>query len=330
MRLFTCPECGSTLAFDNLTCGCGAAVFFDPAGQWFLTRAFPCKNRVEIGCNWAAQPGEALCHSCAMTEVIPDAFQNENRSLWAESERAKRWVLANLGRWGWFSPNDPGQKPVFHLMSEDTQAGEVEVIMGHELGVVTINVTEANPAESLHRRLELGESYRTMIGHYRHELAHFLFERLKHFPDFPDQFRAMFGDERFDYAAALERYYRYGAFTGWDQTYVTPYASSHPHEDWAESASHLLHLTDITDSFAAAGLVSPSLPGAGYDPYAETDAGKLITIGIELGIALNHVNRSMGINDIYPFVLTPAVRTKLMTIHRWLCVPLRGTLPQIR
>lgn len=327
MKLYSCPVCGGSLAFDNLTCGCGAEIFFDVANDWFVTGAAGCSNRNVVGCNWTAGADGGLCHSCRMTEVVPDAFHNENLTLWADSERAKRRVLANLGRWGWFTPNDAGQKPVFHLMSEDTRAGEVAVIMGHQQGLVTINVTEADHVERVSRRLELGEQYRTMIGHYRHELAHFLFERLRERPLFHQQFREVFGDESADYGAALERHYDQGPPDNWNDRFVTPYAASHPHEDWAECTAHLLHLTDITDSFAAAGLVSPLLPFAGYDAYLEPDAGKLISIGVEIGLALNHVNRSMGINDIYPFILTPTIRAKLAAVHLWLSAPPQTAMP---
>jgi hypothetical protein len=318
MKLYTCPACGAPLAFNNLTCSCGTNVSFDAATDRFVSDGVWCGNRSTIACNWTAASDGPLCHACAMTEVIPDTANDENIALWRDAEQAKRWVLATVGRWGWFTPTDPGTMPVFHLMSEETRAGDVDVTMGHAEGLVTINVTEADPAERVARRVELGERYRTMIGHYRHELAHFLFERLKERQGFYEEFHSLFGDETADYAEALERHYGNGPPPNWNQQYISPYASSHPHEDWAECVANILHLTDITDSFVAAGLNSPSLSGHEYDAYAEGDAGKLITVAVELGIALNHVNRSMGISDIYPFVLTPMVREKLAMTHRWL------------
>lgn len=317
MRQFECPACGSFLAFDNLACHCGTQVAWDQAMHGFVTRFTPCANRDLIACNWvAAEPG-ALCRSCAMTSVIPDTFHDENLGLWAEAERAKRWVLATLGRWGWFTPADAGPLPEFHLLSDHTSAGQVPVSMGHMAGIVTIDVSEADPATRVERRVALGERYRTMTGHFRHELSHFLFERLSVRQGFAEAFRALFGDERADYADALERYYRNGPPADWAQRHVSPYAASHPHEDWAESLSHVMHLADIADSAAAAGLSAPSLPGD-YDAYAERDAARLVNIGVELGLALNHVNRAMGLPDIYPFVLTPEIRAKLEWGHGWL------------
>jgi hypothetical protein len=321
MRSFNCPNCGGPLEFENLACMCGAEVGFDPDTGGFVQLTTPCGNRTEIECNWVANEPGGLCPSCAMTEVIPDTFHEENRSLWADAEHAKRWVLANLARWGWFVSSDNGPRPVFHLLAESTSRGSVPVMMGHAHGVVTINVTESDHAERVQRREALGERLRTMVAHFRHELGHFFFfERLSPQYGFEERFRLLFGDERVDYQKALESHYRKGPPSGWNQNHVTEYASSHPHEDWAETFAHLLHLTDITDSFAAAGFSAPDLPFAGYDAYAEDDPARLITAGAGLGIGLNKVNRSMGLQDIYPFVLTPVIREKLAFVHRWMRV----------
>jgi hypothetical protein len=315
MRIFTCPDSDETLFFQNTACASGTEVAFDPDRAEFVRQFTPCANRAQISCNWIAEEPSGLCRACAMTEVIPDASTPQNAALWADAELAKRWVLANLARWGWFTAADEGRRPVFKLLSEQTASGETPVTMGHADGVVTINVVEADPAERVRRRVELGEPLRTMIGHFRHELGHFLFQRLSERPGFVEAFRATFGDERADYAAALKRHYAEGAPQGWQDTHISEYSTAHPHEDWAECFAHLLHLADIVDSFVAAGLHARSTPAPDYDPYAETDADRLITFGAELGIALNHVNRSMGLADIYPFVLTPPIRAKLAFVH---------------
>ena len=316
MRIFSCPACSGRLFFHSLDCACGSAVSFDVERQGVELLQYPCANRATIGCNWKATgPAGGYCRSCAMTELIPDTFHDENLALWADAERSKRWVLATLVRWGWFTQADSGRRPVFHLLSEATAVGDVNVTMGHQAGTVTINVSEADPAALVERREALGERLRTMTGHFRHEIGHFIFERLSEQDVFSDRFRQLFGDERADYGAALRTHYEAGPPDGWNADYVTSYASSHPHEDWAESFAHLLHLTDIADSFAAMGLGAPSLPQPGYDAYAERDAQRLISAGAELGIALNHVNRAMGLADLYPFVLTAPIRAKLAFVH---------------
>ena len=320
MRIFTCPSCGASAYFHNLTCPCGAALAFDPEQRVFVEADDPCVNRDAIDCNWIAERAGA-CRACAMTEVIPDTGTERNRALWADAEAAKRWVVANLGRWGWFTDGDSGPVPVFHLLAEETASGPAQVTMGHDSGLVTINVTESDPATREKRREELAERLRTMVAHFRHEIAHFLFERLKERDGFLEAFRARFGDERADYAAALERHYGSGPPDGWHEAHVTPYAASHPHEDWAETAAHLQHLTDIVDSALAAGLRSDALTNPAYDAYAETETSALVDRGVDFGIAMNHVNRAMGLPDAYPFVLNRTIRDKLAFAHDWLRGP---------
>ncbi|EWH02717.1 hypothetical protein Q427_07200 [Halomonas sp. BC04] len=249
-----------------------------------------------------------------MTELAPDTSIPNAIPHWAKTEAAKRWVLDNLGRWNWFRPEDPGARPVFHMLAE----GHTPVPMGHVGGVVTISVAEADPILSTSRREALEEPYRTMIGHMRHEIAHMLWWRLSLRDDFLDAFRTTFGDERQDYPAALKRHYHEGPPLDWRSSFVSTYASAHPHEDWAETASHLLHLTDIADSFVAAGLSSADLPYPGWDPYMEADAERLIHVATHQVMAINHINRAMGLSDLYPFVLSQAVRRKLVFMHGWL------------
>ncbi|RVV99812.1 hypothetical protein EKE94_03835 [Mesobaculum littorinae] len=320
MQIFRCPSCGERAYFHNLRCGsCGTDIAFDPGAQEMVTGVDMCDNRDKIGCNWQAEyVGGGLCRSCAMTEVVPDTLVQDNVALWSQAELAKRWVLANLARWHWFDEVDAGPKPRFHLMSEHTRRGDENVVMGHDMGLVTINVTEADPVEQVRRQQELGESYRTMIGHFRHELAHYLQVRLAETPGFLDEFRAMFGDETADYGAALGRHYDSGPPADWAERFVTPYASAHPHEDWAETVAHLLHLTDIVDSAAAVGLDDEGDTHPPGDAYAMKDAEALIARGADLGLAFNHVNRSMGLDDLYPFVLPAAVHEKLAFAHRHL------------
>lgn len=322
MQMFACPECGRAVFFENLTCVCGLKLAFDPVTNAFTALANPCANRQSIACNWGADAGgepQAHCHSCAMTTVIPDLGVLENIDHWRDTEAAKRWTLANLARWGWLTPSDGGPLPVFHLMSEATVVGRAPISMGHAEGVVTINVSEAEPALRIRRRDAFNEPLRTLLGHYRHELGHFLFlERLSQEPEFLTGFRALFGDERADYKQALESYYGSGPADGWPSSHITGYAASHPHEDWAETFAHLVHLTDISDSFVQMSMQSRDLPEPDFDPYACREAEKLISHATRLSIAINHVNRSMGLPDLYPFVLTPTIRDKLAFVHHWI------------
>ena len=313
MRIFSCPNCDAPVNFANTEClNCGQALHYDIAAQDFVAGGADCVNRPAIGCNWIAGE-DGYCWSCAMTSVIPETVEGDNQLHWAKTEAAKRRVLATLGRWGWFNPADPGRLPEYRMLSEVTSDGPSDVLMAHGDGVITINVTEADVLERLERREDLGEKLRTMIGHIRHETAHFLFVRLLDVPGFDKAFRDLMGDERTDYAAALDRHYSNGPPDGWTETHITPYAASHPHEDWAETVAHLLHLVDIIDCAVAAGWTMAEAP-AGYDPYAEADGERVITLGAEYALGVNHINRSIGLGDIYPFVLTDGVQVPFTSV----------------
>lgn len=314
MRVFSNPVGSGSLWFDNLATADGTPVAYDPQARAFVPMPPFCINRDIIGCNWIAPEEGAFCRACAMTALAPDPNLPDAIPNWAKTEAAKRWVLDNLGRWHWFRPEDPGAPPVFHLLAE----GRTPVPMGHIEGVVTISVAEVDPVLVTTRREALEEPYRTMIGHMRHEISHMLWWRLSLREDFLDAFREMFGDERQDYQAALQRHYQDGPPPDWKERYLTTYASAHPHEDWAETAAHLLHLTDIADSFAASDLSSPELPSHQWEPYAEPDAERLIYVAASLTVGVNHVNRSMGLPDLYPFVLSETARRKLAFVHDWL------------
>jgi hypothetical protein len=314
MRVFSNPVGAGTLWFDNLMTADGTPVAYDPQARAFLPTPPFCANRDVIGCNWIAPEPGAFCRACAMTALAPDPDIPNAIPNWAETEAAKRWVLDNLGRWHWFRPEDPGTRPMFHMLAE----GATPAPMGHADGVVTISVAEADPVTRVTRREALDEPYRTMIGHMRHEIAHMIWWRLSLREDFLEAFRSMFGDERIDYGAALQYHYEAGPPPEWRQYYLTSYASAHPHEDWAETTAHLLHLTDLTDSFVAAGLASRDVPEHPWDPYAEPDSERLLYAGASVAMGVNHVNRSMGLSDLYPFVLSDPARHKLAFVHDWL------------
>ncbi|MTH78159.1 zinc-binding metallopeptidase family protein [Paracoccus aestuariivivens] len=316
MQRLDCPGCGQRVYFHNTLCSCGMALVFDPELGAFAANATPCTRLRDIGCNWRAEQDGPQCRSCAMTTTVPDLSVEGNLDLLAQSEAAKRWVLANLARWRWFTNADQGQRVSFQMLSEHARHQEVNVTMGHADGVITINVVEADDAVRVERQQELGELYRSMVGHMRHEIAHFLFERLAVLPGFLDQFRTMFGDERADYAQAITEHYANPKDKG--ATHISKYATMHPHEDWAETSAHILHLVDMTDSLMATGLTGPQIPPPGYDAYADPNAEQLLTVATAVALAVNEINRALDNPDVYPFVLTETTRAKLAFAHHWL------------
>ena len=236
-------------------------------------------------CNSATRAD--VCESCALTR---ERAQDDAR--WAHAETAKRRLLFELGELGLW-PWEPA--PVF-----DFSEG---AMTGHADGVVTLDLREVDDVHRTQLQDQLDEPYRTVLGHFRHEIGHFYQPSLMEGRE--DEVRAMFGDERADYQASLDRHYAEGPPEGWEQDHVSAYATMHPWEDWAETFAHFLHIRDLMQTAAAWRLT---------DANPDAPVGELVDRWIELSYALNSVNRSLGHGDLYPYVLTPSVIAKLELI----------------
>ena len=327
MRVFHCA-CGRRLFFENDICtGCGRQVGFDATTLQMRTLEGPgprhadasgegrwrrCQNGLlHASCNWLlpADADDLLCRACRLNRTIPDLGKPGNATYWAALEAAKRRTLYTfLGLGLDFEQPGPNGEPSLAVefledQSRNPQVVDEQVFTGYGAGVVTINVAEADDVQRELTRTSLNESYRTLLGHVRHESGHFYFERLVAGTRHHARFRELFGDETVDYAAALQAHYARAPEDSWPEHYISAYAQSHPLEDWAESWAHMLHALDTVETARANGLV-PS-PGA-----AETFESWLST-WMTLTVTLNELNRSMGVRDAYPFTLTPAVIRKL-------------------
>jgi hypothetical protein len=192
---------------------------------------------------------------------------------------------------------------------------------GHASGLITLNLAEADDPERERQRKSMGEPYRTLLGHFRHEIAHYYWDRLVAAPRI-DEFRRLFGDEREDYEASLQRHYANGPAPDWPERFVTSYASSHPWEDFAETWAHYFHMIDTLETAFAFGMrLRPKVAkGADlsaaidFDPYV-SEMDRIIDAWLPLTFAANSLNRSMGQPDLYPFVVPPPVIWKLTFIH---------------
>lgn len=354
MRLFECGHCGQLLYFENVSCEhCGARLGFRDdlmvlealgevpghAGLWQslgsgggeLFRL--CANAAHDACNWLVPDAsqEIFCRACRHNRTIPDLSIPDRVVLWQRIEGAKRRLIYGLLRFGlplidkrsdavtglafdFLADPDPGA-----YLDESSR----EVMTGHARGVITINIAEADDAEREKRRRLFAEPYRTLLGHFRHEAGHYYWERLIRDSGRLDGFRALFGDERRDYGLAMQAYYRDGGVADWNGRFVSPYASSHPWEDWAECWAHYMHLVDTLETAHHFGLrVRPrtARPGqttmaALFDPYEERDFAALLDNWLPLVHAVNSLNRSMGQPDLYPFVVPAPVIEKLHYIH---------------
>jgi hypothetical protein len=340
MRLFVCDHCGNTVYFENSRCEhCGHALGYLPEqnalvsldeapGHW-LAPAFPgqgfiyCDNARHGACNWlipAQTGGPVLCAACIHNETIPALDNPKNLQRWQVVERAKKRLIYSLLRLGLplkTREQDPDHGLAFRFLADDQSAPNV--MTGHENGVITIALAEADDAERERRRTGMGEPYRTLLGHFRHEIGHHYWDLLVSGKAPEQRFRALFGDERADYVAALQAYYANGAPAGWPESHISAYATAHPWEDFAETFAHYLHITDTVEMAAAFGIRarprtgdgSLAMPPVHFDPYMAPDMAAIIDNWIPLVSLLNNLNRAMGQADAYPFVLTRAVIEKL-------------------
>ena len=338
MRLFHCAHCANLVYFENHQCvRCGHVLAFvpelqrmtsldparddtwrtpDPAAQRLRFRL--CQNYVQHHvCNWAldAQSPDTFCRACRLTRVIPELSVPGNHQAWYRLEVAKRRVLQNLTTLGltWKTKaEDPVRGLAFEFLA-DAPDGSAPVMTGHAEGVITLALAEADEAERERRRLQMHEPFRTLVGHFRHELGHYYWDRLVRNAGRLDAFRENFGDERADYSASLEAHYQNGAPADWMDRFVSAYASAHPWEDWAETWAHYLHMIDTLETAEACGVrVTPP----DQEKHASRDAfERMMDEWFALTHMLNNLTRPLGQNDPYPFVLSTTTQQKIRFVH---------------
>ena len=324
MKNFHC-DCGNRVFFDSDSCVyCGRPLGFDPAELRMVTLSGPeggvlhsndgqafrrCSNAASFGnCNWLLKAGEAqsLCLACRLNKVIPDLDQPGNLTLWTRVEQAKRRLLYSLVKLKLpFAGSDDDGGLRFRFMEDHRRNPavlETFVATAHLDGTITLNILEADDAMRHAAREQMQERYRTVLGHLRHECGHFYFSRLTETPELRQACRALFGDERADYGAAIRAHYDRGPPADWPERYVSAYASAHPAEDFAETFAHFLHIEDALETARAAGL--------------ERGKGDWLDDWITLAITLNELLRGLGVEDPYPFVLTEPVREKMRFMYR--------------
>jgi hypothetical protein len=283
-----------------------------------------CINAAHGTCNWliSADSSEQYCVACRHNRTIPDIGQPETLAHWRRIEIAKHRLFYSLLRLH-LSTKTKAEGPdglAFDFLADDPTASSSTLMTSHASGVITINIAEADDAERERRRRQMGEPYRTLLGHFRHEIGDYYWQWLVSGQEKLDEFRPIFGDERAEYSQALQRYYKSGAPADWPDHFISAYAAAHPWEDFAETWAHYFRMVDTLETAAWFGLaVAPKVPKSvaarvDFDPY-QADMGRLIEAWIPLTFAANSMNRSMGLSDLYPFVLSPPVIAKLAFVQ---------------
>ena len=159
-------------------------------------------------------------------------------------------------------------------------------------------------------------SYRTLLGHFRHEVGHFYWDVLVNDTRLQMPFRLIFGDERQDYGASMRGYHARTDRSYDRRAFISEYATSHPWEDWAETFAHFLHIVSTLDTASALPLTLDERSRRTLvDPYLEKDFEALLSSWSPVSYTMNELNRSMGLGDAYPFELSQAVRGKLHFVH---------------
>ncbi|CAN5529258.1 putative zinc-binding metallopeptidase [soil metagenome] len=346
MRTFACHHCGQLVFFENTEClHCHAELGFLASERELLTLKFDqddglvpygdrdaragtgpwsrCANHVIAGCNWLVDPDADLCTSCGLTRTRPGDSDTAGMKGFHEAETGKRRLLFELFALG--LPVERYREGEGGLAFDLLSSSEKPVTTGHANGVITLDLAESDDARREQRRQQLGEPYRTVLGHMRHEVGHYYWTVLATSDEDLTKARALLGDEREDYQEAIARHYEEGPPEDWHVDYVSAYATMHPAEDWAETFAHYLHIRDTLQTAAAnrvrvlgpeavaempQGRELSSVPREGPQEFSD-----LIAAWLPLTYALNALNRSMGYDDLYPFVLTRAVIEKLGLVH---------------
>lgn len=276
----------------------------------------PCANRELAGCNWLVQEEDEndFCAACRLNLKVPDLSDPEKREKWQKLEAAKRHFLYGLMRLGLpIVPREEDESDglAFQLLSDDGPEGDV--LTGHDNGLITINIDEAGDPEREARREAMGEDLRTLIGHFRHESGHYYWNLLIRDQSREKEAREIFGDEREDYATALQTHYENGPAPDWRSHFISAYASSHAWEDFAETWAHYLHIVDGLETAYAYGLWPKGLPA--FNAYDDGSTQTMVDAWIALSLAVNAINRSIGQPDLYPFVFSTDVIRKLEFMH---------------
>jgi len=336
VKAFSCPNCSQLVFFHNSVClRCSSDLGFDPVQRTVVIpddTTTPCVNLDLAACNWLltspeeVEEHDGLCLSCRLTRTRPDDDDLDALGAFADAETQKRRLVFQMLELG--LPVVPYDENTDKGLAFDLLSSRFDqVTIGHDDGLITLDLAESDDAHREQVRQQMGEAYRTVLGHFRHEIGHYYWDVLIGGDENRTaRCRELFGDETLDYGDALDQHYQNGPPADWGEHYVSQYATMHPWEDWAETFAHYLHIRDALQTAASFGLqvVGPDIEttaGTGEltatptDPSDDDSILDLVADWLALSYALNAMSRSLGNHDLYPFVLAATVVDKLRFVH---------------
>lgn len=274
-------------------------------------------------------PDGVLCEYCELTTVIPPLDNPGNILRWQRLELAKRQLHMQLRALGLppyaFVESTQVVPPLSYEFVEKRAEGSL--MMGHCEGKITILAEEADGDYRERQRENLGEPLRTLVGHFRHEIGHYI--DLAGVPaSRRPAYIALFGDPMaVDYAQAVKDYYQLHAndldsTAPWQIGFVSKYATMHPWEDFAETVDTFLSLAAVMQVAHDHGLVH-------VNSVASLVTEDMLRQHREIALLSNELNFSRGLGMVVPEIISDLVRQKLAFVASLCCCDTRGAdIPQ--
>ena len=186
MKLFRCQHCLQLLYFENYKCEkCGHSLGYiaeaetlsalEPEGDNWRALAFKnklyrfCSNAQFNVCNWLieALSPEIFCAACRHNRTVPDTSIPENLVAWQKIEIAAHRLFYTLMKLKLpldHGFNDDRERLAFDFLATSLDAVTPKVLTGHEHGLITVALEEADDHDQKATYLRKGGALIELIG----------------------------------------------------------------------------------------------------------------------------------------------------------------------
>ena len=191
---------------------------------------------------------------------------------------------------------------------------------GHNNGLITLALKEADDAVREQVREAMGEPYRTLLGHFRHESGHYFWDRLVA----PDP-------ESLDVVSRPVRRRARGLCGGAERALcakarrptgrrISSAPMPAPIPGRISPKAGRIICTSSTRwrrrrAFDLSVVTRRKTTRINFDPHNAASMQQLIDAWLPITFTVNGLNRSMGQPDLYPFILSPRTIAKLAFVH---------------